>query len=290
MLQPLIYDPYIEDISCSGMGQVFIEHKIFKALKSTLTFYSLDEIDQFVLRLAEQIKKPVTYRSPIADATLPDGSRINIVYGRDVSKRGSNFSIRKFAGVPLSVFDLVDFNTINHEMLAYLSLVVGNGMNMFVAGESASGKTSMLNALTTFINPLDKIITIEDTPELQVPHDNWIREVVQTTKANDTSGAIGMFDLLKAALAGRAPTRYWWGEIRGANGNIAFQAMQTGPYRDGHIPRRFDGKLIQRITSAPISVPDLSGQPECRGADEPVKLPNGKNGRRVSPISRTGVV
>jgi flagellar protein FlaI len=133
------------------MGNVFIEHKIFKSLKSTITFSNFEELDDFVIRLAERIKKPVTYKNPIADATLPDGSRINIVFGRDVSKRGSNFSIRKFSEVPLSIFEIVDFGTLNYQMLAYLYLTINNGMNVFVAGESASGKTALINAVTTFI-------------------------------------------------------------------------------------------------------------------------------------------
>ncbi len=284
VLQALINDPYIEDISCSGIGVVYIEHKIFKALKSTITFTELDELDQFVLRLAEQIQKPVTYKNPIADATLPDGSRINIVYGRDVSKRGSNFSIRKFSGVPLSIFDLVEFKTINYQMLAYLSLMVANGMNIFVAGESASGKTAMLNALTTFIGPMDKIITIEDTPELQVPHDNWVREVVQTTKAGDTSGAVGMFDLLRAALRQR-PNMIMVGEIRGPEGNIAFQAMQTGHAVMATFHAASVEKLIQRLTSNPISVPKTYiDNLNIAILMSSVRLPNGKMGRRITDI------
>ncbi len=104
ILDPIIIDPYIEDISCSGMGNIFIEHKIFKSLKSTINFSSFEDLDAFVIELAERIKKPVTYKTPIADATLPDGSRINIVYGRDISKRGSNFSIRKFSEKPFLDF------------------------------------------------------------------------------------------------------------------------------------------------------------------------------------------
>ena len=181
-MDPLIVDPYIEDISCSGLGNIFIEHKIFKSLKSTVVFLTFDDLDEFVLWLGDRVKKPVTFKNPISDATLPDGSRINIVYGREVSKRGSNFSIRKFSEVPLSIFEVLEFGTLNYQMLAYLSLAIGNGMNVFVSGETASGKTTLLNALTTFIPPLAKIITIEDTPELQVPHKNWIREVVQSSK------------------------------------------------------------------------------------------------------------
>ncbi|MEE9399123.1 MAG: type II/IV secretion system ATPase subunit [Dehalococcoidales bacterium] len=285
VLEPLVTDPYIEDIGCSGVGQVFVEHKIFKSLKSTITFSSLDELDQFVLRLAEQVKRPVTYKSPIADATLPSGARINIVYGRDVSKRGSNFSIRRFSKVPISIFELVDFGTLNYQMLAYLSLAIGNGMNVFVSGESASGKTAMLNALTTFIQPLAKIITIEDTPELQVPHQNWIREVVQTTKEAEASGAVTMFDLLKAALRQR-PNEIMIGEIRGVEGNIAFQAMQTGHAVMATFHAASVEKLIQRITSSPISVPrTYIDNLNVAILMSTVKLPTGKTGRRITSIA-----
>ena len=283
-IEPLVSDSYIEDIGCSGLGHLFIEHKIFKGLKSPITFSSMEDLDAFVLRLAEQIGKPVSYKVPIADATLPKGARINIVYGRDVSKRGSNFSIRKFSTVPISIFELVDFGTINYQMLAYLSLVIPNGMNMFVAGESASGKTTMLNALTTFIHPKAKIVTIEDTPELQVPHENWIREVVQTDKQEDASGAVTTFDLLRAALRQR-PNEIIVGEIRGPEGNVAFQAMQTGHAVMSTFHASTIEKLIQRMTAAPILVPksymdNLNVAIMMRS----IKLPNGGTVRRITDI------
>jgi len=285
ILDPLIIDPYIEDISCSGLGNVFIEHRIFKSLKCAITFTTFDELDEFVIRLAERVKQPVTVKKPIADAVLPDGSRINIIYGRDVSKRGSNFSIRKFSAVPLSIFDIVESGTVNYQMLAYLSLVISNGMNVFVAGESASGKTALLNAVTTFIPPRAKVITIEDTPELQIPHENWIREVVQTTKAADASGAVTMFDLLKAALRQR-PNEILVGEIRGKEGNIAFQAMQTGHSVMATFHAASVEKLIQRITGEPIAVPktyiDNLNVAILMGL---IRLPNGKFGRRVTSIA-----
>jgi flagellar protein FlaI len=285
VLDPLIADPYIEDISCAGLGNLFIAHKIFGALKSTIAFSNMDELDEFVIRLAERVGKAVTIRQPIIDATLPDGSRINIVYGRDVSKRGSNFSIRKFSEVPLSIFDIVEFGTVNYMMLAYLSLVVGLGMNIFVAGESASGKTALLNAMTVFIPPQAKIVSIEDTPELQVPHQNWIREVVQTTKADDTSGAVTMFDLLRAALRQR-PNEIIVGEIRGKEGNVVFQAMQTGHSAMSTFHASTIEKLIQRITGDPISVPktylDNLNIAVLMGI---VRLPNGGTARRVTSIA-----
>ena len=186
---------------------------------------------------------------------------------------------------PLSIFEIVDFGTVNYQMLAYLYLAINNGMNVFVAGESASGKTALINALTTFIPPMAKIITIEDTPELQIPQKNWIREVVQTTKATDASGAVTMFDLLKAALRQR-PNEIIVGEIRGPEGNIAFQAMQTGHSVMATFHAASMEKLIQRITGDPISVPktyiDNLNVAVIMGM---VKLPNGKIGRRVTSIS-----
>jgi archaeal flagellar protein FlaI len=285
ILDPLIVDPYIEDISCSGTGNVFVEHKIFKSLSSAVVFANFDELDTFVSWLSERVKKPVTFKNPIADATLPDGSRINIVFGSEVSKRGSNFSIRKFNEVPLSVFEILEFGTLNYEILAYLSLVIGNGMNVFVSGETASGKTTLLNAVTTFIPPLAKIITIEDTPELQVPHKNWLREVVQTNKTEGDTAGVTIFDLLKAALRQR-PDEIMVGEIRGKEGNVAFQAMQTGHSVMATFHAASVEKLIQRITGDPILVPkNYVDNLNVVILTSQVKLPNGKLGRRLTGIS-----
>ncbi|AKG54241.1 Flagella-related protein FlaI [Dehalogenimonas sp. WBC-2] len=283
-LEPLAWDHYIEDIGCAGLGPIFIEHKIFKSLKCSINFTDMEDLDNFVLRLAEKIQKPLSLSSPIIDATLESGSRINIVYGSEVSKRGSNFTIRHFEKIPISIFDLINFGTVNYLILAYLSMVISNGMNLFVAGESASGKTSMLNAITTFIHPLSKIITIEDTPELQVPHDNWIREVVQTTRANDTTG-VTTFDLLKAALRQR-PNEILVGEIRGPEGNVAFQAMQTGHSVMTTFHASSVEKLIQRITSNPILVPkSYIDNLNVVVLMNMVKLRNGKYARRITSIA-----
>lgn len=283
VLDPIVYDTYVEDVSCSGMGVIFIEHKIFKSLKSVVNFPTAEDLDQFVMRLAERIKKPVSVHSPIVDATLPDGSRINIVYGTDVSKRGSNFTIRKFSEVPLSILEIIQMGTCDYKMAAYLSLTIGEGMNLFVCGETASGKTTTLNAITTFIHPNAKIVSIEDTPELQVPHSNWIREVVSTTKEGESG--VGMFDLLKAALRQR-PNEIIVGEIRGAEGAIAFQAMQTGHSVMATFHAASVERLIQRLTGAPINVPKsyMDNLNICL-IQQAVKLPNGKTGRRMTSIN-----
>ena len=252
-LQPLLMDPYIEDISCSGVGGIFVEHKIFSGLKTTITFDSIEDLDSYVIRMSEKIGKPITYRDPIVDAALPDGSRINIVFGEDVSKRGSNFTIRKFSETPLSILNLIDFQTLDYTMAAYLWMLLGAGMNCFVVGETASGKTTTLNAMTTCIQAGAKIISIEDTPELQVPHKNWLREVTRGSGDGGKSD-VTMFDLLKAALRQR-PDEIIIGEIRGAEGNVAFQAMQTGHPAMATFHAASVEKLIQRLTGDPINVP-----------------------------------
>jgi len=283
VLDPIVYDKYVEDVSCSGRGVIFLEHKIFKSLKTVVNFPTNEDLDQFVMRLAERIKKPVSVHSPIVDATLPDGSRINIVYGTDVSKRGSNFTIRKFSEVPLSILEIIQMGTCDYKMAAYLSLTIGEGMNLFVCGETASGKTTTLNAITTFIHPNAKIVSIEDTPELQVPHQNWIREVVSTTKEGESG--VGMFDLLKAALRQR-PNEIIVGEIRGAEGAIAFQAMQTGHSVMATFHAASVERLIQRLTGNPINVPKsyMDNLNICI-IQQAVKLPNGKAGRRMTSIN-----
>ncbi len=283
-LEPLISDNWIEDISCSGVGPVYIEHKIFAGLKSSINFDSHEELDDFVLKLAEKMKKPVTFRNPIVDATLPDGSRINIVYGGDVSKNGSNFTIRKFMGIPLSIVDICNSGAMTWQMAGYMSLIVEEGMNFFVSGETASGKTTLMNALMTFVPPHAKIVSIEDTPEVQVPHPNWTREVVRGAMSAQ-GGSVDMFSLLKAALRQR-PNMIIIGEIRGEEGNIAFQAMMTGHAVSATFHASTVEKLIQRVTGVPISVPktyvdNLNVVMICSA----VRLPTGRPGRRILSIS-----
>ncbi len=285
ILEPLIRDTNIEDISCSGLGSIFIEHKVFDSLRTSVEFASNEELDEFVLRLSERIRKPVTFRNPIVDATLPDGSRINIVYGIDVSKRGSNFTIRKFAETPMSIVDLINFGSVDVTLAAYLSMVIGEGMNLFVSGETASGKTSLLNALNAFIHPDAKIVSIEDTPELQVPHPNWIQEVTRMAKPGEEGAAVGMFDLLKAALRQR-PNEILIGEIRGEEGLIAFGAMQTGHACMATFHASSVEKLIQRLTGDPINVPKTYvDNLNVVVIQTAVTLPNGKFGRRAISVN-----
>jgi flagellar protein FlaI len=257
VLKPFLSDPYIEDISCDGVGPIFIEHKIFKGLKSVIEFKVSSELDEFVVKMAERIKRPITYRNPIVDATLLDGSRINIVYGTAISRHGSNFTIRKVNEIPLSILNIVESNGVDYMAAAYLWMCVEFGMSIFVSGETASGKTTFLNAITTFIPPENKIVSIEDTPELNVPHRNWIREVALAKGRGEGGGAAGevsMFDLLKSALRQR-PNYILVGEIRGVEGSVAFGAMQTGHPVMSTFHAASVEKLIQRLCGDPINIP-----------------------------------
>jgi flagellar protein FlaI len=257
VLKPFLSDSYIEDISCDGIGPIFIEHKIFKGLKSVIEFKVSSELDEFVVKMAERIKRPITYRNPVIDATLLDGSRINIVYGTAISRHGSNFTIRKVNDVPLSILNIIESNGLDYLSAAYLWICVEYGMSLFVSGETASGKTTLLNAITAFIPPENKIVTIEDTPELNVPHRNWIREVALAKgkgEGGGASGEVSMFDLLKAALRQR-PNQILVGEIRGVEGAVAFGAMQTGHPVMSTFHAASVEKLIQRLCGDPINIP-----------------------------------
>lgn len=252
VLDPLLKDRYIEDIYCNGVGYVYIVHKVFGPLETNIYFPTEDDLSRFVLELSEKIGKPVSHARPIVDATLPDGSRINIVFGSDVSLKGSSFTIRKFSKVPMSVIDLINLGTMDEYVGAYLWMLLLEGMSGFISGETASGKTTTLNAIVAFIRPMAKIVSIEDTAEIQVPHENWLRELTRDTGSIETS--VTLFDLLKAALRQR-PNYIIVGEIRGAEGNVAFQAMQTGHPVLSTFHAASVERLVQRLSSPPINVP-----------------------------------
>jgi flagellar protein FlaI len=181
--------------------------------------------------------------------------------------------------------DLIEANTLSYEMAAYLSLTVGHGMNLFVSGETASGKTTTLNALTAFIPPNAKIVSIEDTPELQVPHPNWTREVIRGTSKSNSESSVTMYDLLKAALRQR-PNEILIGEIRGQEGAVAFQAMQSGAAAMATFHASSVEKLIQRLTGNPIDIPKTYiDNLNIVVIQSAVRLPNGKIGRRVLSVN-----
>lgn len=251
-IEPLIRDSHIEDISGIGANDIFIVHKIFGSLKTRITFGDNDRLSVYSKRLSERVGRPVSDKTPIVDATLPDGSRLSIVYSSDVSTRGPSFTIRKFADIPISIVQLVRFNTLSAEEAAYLWLALEYGQSVFVCGETASGKTTVVNAMVPFIRPESKIFSAEDTPEVRAPQDAWQQLVTRERGAEESR--VTLFDLLKTALRSR-PNYIIVGEIRGAEGSMAFQAMQTGHPVISTFHAASVKKMIQRFTGTPINIP-----------------------------------
>jgi flagellar protein FlaI len=248
-LDGFLADPALEDISIPGAGNVFVYHKMFGQLETSVDV-SQNEINTLLRSISERYGKVLSYMHPIIDIHLPDGSRLNIVFGEDISLRGSNFTIRKFPKEPISVAQLIRWHTFTAELAAYLWMLFEVGVSAIICGETASGKTTTLNALTGFINSDSKIISIEETPEINVYHKNWIREVTRL----HTGVPVTMFDLLKAALRQR-PDYMIVGEIRGEEGRVAFQAVETGHPVLSTMHAGSLGQLFQRLTSHPIDVP-----------------------------------
>jgi archaeal flagellar protein FlaI len=250
-LEPLFNDPYLEDIHCTGIGNIKAIHKIFHAIRMSIKFSTDKELDTYIRETSERVGRPVSDARPVVDAMMPDGSRVNFIYSREVSREGSSFTIRKFQEVPVSVCDIIYYQTFTPQIAAYFWLCLEHGMNVFVCGETASGKTTTLNAICAFIKPDDKIYTVENTPEVTMPHDTWQHLV---TRESGKSSDVTLFTLLIAALRSR-PNYIIVGEIRGEEGNVAFQAMQTGHPCMSTFHAGSVHSMIQRLTGHPIDVP-----------------------------------
>jgi archaeal flagellar protein FlaI len=251
-LEVVMQDPYLEDVHSIGVDHGFVIHKYFGLIPTNVRFRDEHHVDEFVDNLAQRIGRPVSESVPIVDATLRDGSRINIVYSDAVSRRGPSFSIRRVSQEPVPVTRLIQWGTMTSRIAAYLWLCLENGMSVFFCGDAACGKTTTLNALLAFVDARSKIYTAEDTPEVTPPHPVWQRLLTRETGPEE--GRVQMFDLLKAALRSR-PNYIVVGEIRGAEGAVAFQAMQTGHPCVASFHAESVQKMIQRLTSAPIHVP-----------------------------------
>jgi flagellar protein FlaI len=250
-IDSLLVDPYLEDISCDGYDiPIYAFHSKYGGLPTNVKF-SKNELDTLVLLLGQKSGKHVSYATPLIDATLPDGSRIQLTYGLEVTTRGSTFTIRKFKAEPFTPIDLISFGTLNSGILAYYWLLIENKMSFMVIGETAAGKTTTMNALMMFIPPEDKVVSIEDTREIQLHHENWIPGV---TRSGIEGQDIEMYDLLRAALRQR-PDYIIVGEVRGAEAQTLFQAMSTGhaaysTFHSGDVQQ-----LIYRLENEPLEVP-----------------------------------
>ncbi|TLZ64441.1 MAG: secretion system protein E [Methanobacteriota archaeon] len=254
-------DTQVEDISCDGMNVPFyIYHRKYGSIPSNLRFESAEELDSFVIWLAQRCGKHISVAQPMLDATVPDGSRLQATLGMHVTKRGSSFTIRRFRENPFTPLDLVRFKTMSPEMMAYLWTAIENGQSMLICGGTASGKTTTMNAILLFIPPQMKIVSIEDTRELNLPHENWVPLLTRggfggkSAVTGKAAGEIDMFDLLTAALRQR-PQYLMVGEVRGPEAFVVFQAMATG--KSAYTTFHADDvqAMVHRLENDPINLP-----------------------------------
>jgi flagellar protein FlaI len=253
-IDPLMHDNRIEDISANGYDiPIYLYHKKYTNMPTNI-YYTENELDSYVIRLAQRCGKHISVAEPMVDATMPDGSRIQMTLGTEVTTHGATFTIRKFSETPLTPVDLINWNTFSAEEMAYLWLCIENNKSLIFAGGTASGKTSSLNAVSLFIPWQAKIISLEDTRELKLPHPNWIPGITRDSFTADGRGTIDMYDLLRAALRQR-PEYLLVGEVRGKEALTLFQAMSTGHTTFSTMHADSVSGAIHRLENPPISVP-----------------------------------
>ena len=281
-LEPLLSDEMLEDIHSVGLKHIHMDHKVFGMVTSHIRFRERELLARYLRAMSERIGRPVSDNKPIIDGVLLDGSRINIIFSDDVSMLGPSFTIRKFAEETISVIQLIKWGTMSAQQAAYIWICLEYGMSVLVSGETASGKTTTLNAILPFIDHNVKIYSAEDTPEVKVRHKIWQRLVTRDAKNEDSR--VEMFDLLKAALRSR-PRYIIIGEIRGVEGATAFQAMQTGHPVIATFHASSIVKMIQRFTGDPINVPiRFFDNLNFAIFQEVVEAPGGGIARRITGI------
>ena len=184
-----MHDKYIEDISCDGINApLFVYHSNYESIQTNLVYTRAEDLDSFVTKLAQRAGKYISIAEPMLDATMADGSRIQMTLGFEVTAHGSTFTIRKFKDESITQTDLIEWGTYSPLSVAFLWLAVENGKSCIFAGGTASGKTTSLNAISLFIPPLAKIVTLEDTRELKLPHKNWIPSITRESFDKDGKG------------------------------------------------------------------------------------------------------
>lgn len=275
-VDPLLNDRHIEDVSCDGYDlPIFVYHDQYTDIETNVSF-GQEALDSYVIRLAQQSGRHVSVGDPIVETTLPDGSRAELALGEEVTPRGSAFTIRQYAEDPLTPVDLVEYGTFSIEQMAYFWLCIEHNKSLIFAGGTASGKTTSMNAVSMFVPPRAKVLTIEDTRELSLYHDNWLSAVTRERRYEGTD--IDMYDLLRSALRHR-PEYIIVGEVRGEEAITLFQAMNTGHTTFSTMHADSIETVINRLENEPINVPRamvqsldmLSVQTLTRSDDERVR-------------------
>lgn len=252
-IDPLMKDPMLEDISCDGNNiPLFLYHRQYRNIMTNIMFES-DVLYSLAITLAQRSGKHISTGSPMIDATLPEGSRLQLTLGTEVTTRGTSFTIRKFREEPFSPIELMENGTFNADSLVYFWLAIENNKSLIFIGGTASGKTTSLNAVSLFIPPVAKVVSIEDTREITLYHDNWIASVTREA-LTEGGNAINMFDLLRAAMRQR-PEFILVGEVRGPEAQTLFQAMNTGHTTFSTMHAGSVDAAIHRLESEPLNVP-----------------------------------
>ncbi|MDI6905752.1 MAG: type II/IV secretion system ATPase subunit [Candidatus Bathyarchaeia archaeon] len=255
-IDPLMRDPNIEDISCDGVNKpVYVWHRNYESIETNLAFESDEELDNMVVKLVHMAGKHVSSAFPIVDASLPGKHRLAVCYRREVTPFGTAFSIRKFREDPYSIIDLINLGTFSEEMAAYFWLCLENRASIMVLGGTAAGKTTALNALACLIKPGSKIITIEETAELNLPHENWVSLIARQSYGlgGSSVGEVTLFDLVKTSMRHR-PDVLVVGEVRGQEAYVLFQSLATG--HGGMCTMHADSldSAVKRLTQKPMDI------------------------------------
>ncbi|MFH0967293.1 MAG: type II/IV secretion system ATPase subunit [Methanobacteriota archaeon] len=253
-IDALMYDELLEDISCNGHDlPVYIHHRYYGSIPTSVRFET-EELNRFVLKLSQKADKQISLTSPLLDASLPNGSRAQITYSDVVSTKGSSFTIRKFRSDPMTPATLMAFGTYSDELLAFIWLALENRQSLIVVGGTASGKTSAMNAFSFFIPHNSKIVSLEDTREIQIPQKNWLPVQTRASNTVNDRGSVDLFDLLKASLRQR-PEYIIVGEVRGSEAQTLFQAMNSGHTTLSTLHAGNIEEALNRLTNEPINVP-----------------------------------
>jgi len=253
-VEPLLRDYFVEDIECNGAATpIYIVHRIYRNMKTNINFMEMDKLSSFVEKLAQRVGKYISYATPILDGSLPDGSRVNATYTKDITSRGPTFTIRKFTKEPWTPPQLIEFNTLSPEMLAYLWLLIENEMNILIIGGTSSGKTTLLNAMAFFIAPESRVVSIEDTRELNLPRENWLPSVARTATGIGGVGEIDLFELLRSSFR-QNPDYVIVGEVRGKEAFVLFQGMASGHSSISTMHADSVDTVVKRLETPPIEL------------------------------------
>lgn len=263
-IEPFLRDYFVEDIECNGVDStVYIIHRVYRNLKTNVIFKDIEKMASFVEKLAQRCGRYISYATPILDGSLPDGSRVNATYTKDITSRGPTFTIRKFTKTPWTPVQLINFKTLSPEMMAYLWLLVEHKMNILITGGTASGKTTLLNAIAFFISPESRVVSIEDTRELNLPRENWLPSVARTAAGVKNAGEIDLFMLLKSSFR-QNPDYVIVGEVRGKETYVLFQGMASGHSSISTIHADSVDTVIKRLETPPIELsPTLLNVLDC---------------------------